>query len=81
MGDTNLSDYTMMDLPAEIREKLAELDLELSEDRNSAKFIPISESREEIAPVAYFMMKKNFDINVWSWYFTLKSRMKPVFDD
>lgn len=31
MGDTNLSDYSIMDLPAEIREKLAELDLELSE--------------------------------------------------
>ncbi|XP_063702117.1 disco-interacting protein 2 isoform X2 [Culicoides brevitarsis] len=31
MGDTNLSDYSIMDLPGEIREKLAELDLELSE--------------------------------------------------
>lgn len=33
MGDTNLSDYSIMDLPAEIRERLAELDLELSEGR------------------------------------------------
>lgn len=30
MGDT---DYSLMDLPAEIREKLAELELELSEGR------------------------------------------------